>query len=43
MVVKELQVAGHEIVDFTPPDPLEALQIGSQLLYADGGTFNNFA
>jgi len=28
---------GHEVVDFIAPDPLEAMVIGSQLVFADGG------
>ncbi|THH04351.1 hypothetical protein EW145_g5583 [Phellinidium pouzarii] len=36
-VVENLKISGYEVVDFTPPNPCEGLQIASQLLLADGG------
>ncbi|KAH8115930.1 amidase signature enzyme [Phellopilus nigrolimitatus] len=37
VVVDNLRSSGYEVVDFNPPDPVEGLQIASQLLLADGG------
>lgn len=34
--VDALKAEGHEIVDFTAPDTLEALNVGAQLLCSDG-------
>lgn len=36
-VVTALEANGHEIVEITPPDTLEALSLGSQLIFADAG------
>ncbi|KAJ3539326.1 hypothetical protein NM688_g6377 [Phlebia brevispora] len=36
-VVDTLKSDGHEVVDIDPPSPYEALQIGSELLFADAG------
>ncbi|TCD62725.1 hypothetical protein EIP91_006523 [Steccherinum ochraceum] len=36
-VIQVLESAGHEIVTVHPPSPVEALQVASQLLLADGG------
>ncbi|KAI9841775.1 MAG: hypothetical protein M1838_003420 [Thelocarpon superellum] len=42
-VASTLASEGHEVVDVDPPSPYEALQIGSQLLSADGcKTFLSF-
>lgn len=36
IVIDVLRKNGHEIVDFNPPNVYEAMQIGSQLITADG-------
>lgn len=42
-VAEALKKEGHEVVDVTPPDPYEALYLGSNLLTADGcKTFMSF-
>ncbi|PPQ69841.1 hypothetical protein CVT24_003180 [Panaeolus cyanescens] len=37
MVITALKRQGHEVVDFTPPDVSEGLNLGYQLLFSDGG------
>ncbi|KLO09407.1 amidase signature enzyme [Schizopora paradoxa] len=37
LVRDSLKSMGHEVVDFTPPDPYEGLKIASQLILADAG------
>ncbi|KAI5117279.1 hypothetical protein M0805_005604 [Coniferiporia weirii] len=36
-VVDNLRLGGYEVINFTPPNSYEGLQIASQLLLADGG------
>ncbi|OSD08106.1 amidase signature enzyme [Trametes coccinea BRFM310] len=35
-VIRALEEQGHEVVPFSPPDPLEGLKIGYQLMFSDG-------
>ncbi|KAF8996224.1 amidase signature domain-containing protein [Cyathus striatus] len=37
MVVSSLRQQGHEVVDFTPPDTLNLLRIGYELLFSECG------
>ncbi|KAF8157133.1 amidase signature domain-containing protein [Crassisporium funariophilum] len=37
LVISALKKQGHEVVDFQPPDVVEGLKIGYQLLFSDGG------
>ncbi|THG95788.1 hypothetical protein EW026_g5923 [Hermanssonia centrifuga] len=36
-VISALESSGHEVIPISPPSPLEALHIGSELLFADAG------
>ncbi|KZT35849.1 amidase signature enzyme [Sistotremastrum suecicum HHB10207 ss-3] len=36
-IVQTLMKEGHEVVAFEPPSPAEGFEIGSQLIFADGG------